>query len=154
MLGFLWFNFQPAKVFLGDSGSLVLGTLFSVLAITLIETPYYSIPVELKHISTPVLTMVILAYPLVDTLRVFTIRLKNGQSPFSADKRHIHHKYIALGFSHRKAVVHIYTMTLFMISVVWFVPFTDSTQSFIVTIFIVTLWVFVLQLLNKKKECK
>lgn len=113
--GFLFFNFSPAKIFMGDSGSLTIGCVISVLAIKMIETPASSIPKELLGHSVPVLTMAIMVYPLIDTLRIFVVRAKNGQSPFSADKNHLHHRLIKLGLSHAGTVTFLYLYNILVI---------------------------------------
>lgn len=101
LLGFLWFNRTPAKIFMGDTGSLLVGFIMALLAIKFIESvrilprthPY-------KILSVPVFTCAILAVPLFDTLRVFAIRLMKKQSPFHPDRNHVHHILIDLGLTH------------------------------------------------------
>lgn len=104
LLGFLVFNFAPARIFMGDSGSLVIGAIISVLAIRMIETPPADIPLYLKGVSTPVVAMAVLVYPLIDTFRVFFYRAIRGVSPFSADRNHIHHNLLDMGLSHAATV--------------------------------------------------
>lgn len=108
LLGFLVYNFHPAKIFLGDSGALMLGLLSYVFAVGIMES---NPPASMMHIPPPIAAMSMMAYPLVDTLRVFTIRVLQGRSPFSPDRLHIHHKMIELGWGHRmtSAAVWIYT---------------------------------------------
>jgi len=99
LLGFLYYNFNPARIFMGDTGSLVLGFVVAVLCIRLIQlnpdTNVYSV---LEH--APVFAMSIVAIPVFDTLRVFSIRIWQGRSPFSPDKNHIHHLLTNNGWSH------------------------------------------------------
>ncbi|MBA3901397.1 MAG: undecaprenyl/decaprenyl-phosphate alpha-N-acetylglucosaminyl 1-phosphate transferase, partial [Bacteroidetes bacterium] len=83
LLAFLFFNFSPAKIFMGDSGSLTIGFIFAFLAIRMIEFKSYNLPSELINISKPILALSILVYPLIDTLRIFIYRLVRGASPFS-----------------------------------------------------------------------
>lgn len=115
LLGFLVYNFSPAKIFMGDSGSLTIGLILSVLAIKLIEHPIEEVPMELVRISKPVFAMATLSYPLVDTLRIFIYRAIRGMSPFAADRNHLHHRIMDLGFGHRRTVLLIYTGSIFMI---------------------------------------
>ncbi|MCO4805915.1 MAG: undecaprenyl/decaprenyl-phosphate alpha-N-acetylglucosaminyl 1-phosphate transferase [Flavobacteriales bacterium] len=115
LLGFLIYNFSPAKIFMGDSGSLTIGLVLSVLAIKLIEYPTENVPNELLGISKPVFAMAALAYPLIDTLRIFVYRIIRGTSPFAADKNHIHHRLLELGFGHRKAVLLVYVSSIFIV---------------------------------------
>jgi UDP-GlcNAc:undecaprenyl-phosphate GlcNAc-1-phosphate transferase len=112
LTGFLIFNFSPAKIFMGDSGSLVIGMFICVLAIKMIEYPIDQLDLFWVHISKPVFAISALAYPLLDTLRVFIIRAVKGQSPFNADRNHIHHKLLDCGYSHAKTVIIIYIFSI------------------------------------------
>lgn len=114
LLGFLVFNFSPARIFMGDSGSLTIGAIISVLAINAIDLPTPQM-LEWFNPNAPVLVMAILVYPLIDTLRVFTIRAFKGVSPFTADKNHIHHRFIALGLNHRQTVLWLYLYNIIVI---------------------------------------
>jgi UDP-N-acetylmuramyl pentapeptide phosphotransferase/UDP-N-acetylglucosamine-1-phosphate transferase len=134
LFGFLFFNFQPAKIFMGDSGSLTIGCIISILAIRMIEHPVELLPDELIFISKPILAMAILCYPLVDTLRVFIIRAVEGRSPFSADKKHIHHKILERRKTHAKTVVVIYAINIFVVIAAAVIGyFTTATASLILT---------------------
>jgi UDP-GlcNAc:undecaprenyl-phosphate GlcNAc-1-phosphate transferase len=115
LLGFLVYNFSPAKIFMGDSGSLTIGLILSVLAIKLIEYPIDKVPMDLVRISKPVFAMATLSYPLVDTLRIFIYRAIRGVSPFAADRNHLHHRIMDLGLGHRRTVLLIYTGSVFVI---------------------------------------
>lgn len=98
LLGFLYYNFNPAKIFMGDTGSLVLGFVISVLCIRLIQL---NIDVRSSIIPhAPVFVFSIVAIPVFDTLRVFALRIWSGRSPFSPDKNHIHHLLTNNGWSH------------------------------------------------------
>ncbi len=108
LLGFLLFNFYPAKIFMGDSGSLIIGMLICVLSIKLIEYPIAQLDDFWVKISKPVFVIATLTYPLTDTLRVFIIRTMKGLSPFSADRNHLHHRLLDCGFSQTKTVCIIY----------------------------------------------
>jgi UDP-N-acetylmuramyl pentapeptide phosphotransferase/UDP-N-acetylglucosamine-1-phosphate transferase len=76
--------------------------------------------------------MAILAYPLVDTLRVFIIRASKGKSPFSADKNHIHHKLLALGFTHRQTSLILYAFSIFIILLTFLTPPYSPNVTFVV----------------------
>lgn len=117
LLGFLIFNFSPAKIFMGDSGSLIIGMFICVLSIKLIEYPVSRINDFWIHISNPVIVIAALTYPLTDTLRIFIIRAAKGQSPFAADRNHLHHRLLDCGYSHAKTVIIIYVYSLITISV-------------------------------------
>lgn len=105
IIAFLKYNYTPAKIFMGDTGSLLIGTVCSILAISFIEINQ-NLPVELQHYSlhaSPAVAIAILILPLFDTSRVFTIRLLEGKSPFHPDKNHIHHLLLRAGMSHMQA---------------------------------------------------
>jgi UDP-N-acetylmuramyl pentapeptide phosphotransferase/UDP-N-acetylglucosamine-1-phosphate transferase len=128
--GFLIFNFNPARIFMGDSGSLTIGAILTVLAIQLIETPTDFLKPPFDHISTPILAMAILAYPLIDTLRVFVTRAIKGKSPFEADRTHIHHKLQNKGYGHKRVVLIIYLFNLLIISCAVLFPSDLGTLTF------------------------
>jgi hypothetical protein len=87
-----------------------------VMATGVIATPADALPSAYAGGSTVVLAMCILAYPLVDTLRVFTLRAARGQSPFNPDRNHIHHRLMMLGWSHAKVSTTLYLYTgLFLV---------------------------------------
>lgn len=115
LIGFLVYNFSPAKIFMGDSGSLTIGLILSILAIKLIEYPVDQLPSSIVSISKPVFAMAALVYPLTDTLRIFIYRIRKGLSPFAADRNHIHHRLLDLGLGHRKTVLFIYATSFFII---------------------------------------
>lgn len=98
ILAFLYFNFNPARIFMGDTGSLVLGFVVAVLCIRLMQVNGAALNPAIPH--TPVFVASIVLIPVFDTIRVFTIRIWKGNSPFVADKTHIHHLLTNQGFSH------------------------------------------------------
>lgn len=98
--GFLKYNLSPAKIFMGDTGSLLLGLISAVMAIKFIElNKLPDVKIEAVY-AAPALALAVLIGPIFDTLRVFTLRIAAGQSPFNADRNHIHHRLLTLGFSH------------------------------------------------------
>jgi len=98
LLGFLYYNFNPAKIFMGDTGSLVLGFVTAVLCIRLIELNTAAQVHMLPH--APIFVLSVVMIPVFDTLRVFSLRIWSGRSPFSPDKNHIHHLLTNNGWSH------------------------------------------------------
>ena len=117
LLGFLIFNFSPAKIFMGDSGSLIIGMFICVLSIKLIEYPLTRLDSFWVRISNPIVVIAALAYPLTDTLRIFIIRAAKGQSPFAADRNHLHHRLLDCGYSHIKTVIIIYVFSFVTVGV-------------------------------------
>ena len=134
LLAFLRFNFNPAKIFMGDSGSLTIGFLFAVLAIELVEWEAQDLPKTINEISKPILAMCILVYPLIDTIRVFTLRAIKGVSPFTADRNHIHHRLMDLGMSHKQTVITIYLFNLLIIGSSIIAQQMDPTYAFLIII--------------------
>jgi UDP-GlcNAc:undecaprenyl-phosphate/decaprenyl-phosphate GlcNAc-1-phosphate transferase len=106
LLGFLFFNFHPASIFLGDCGSLFIG--FVMASLTLLERYVSHASSTLFPILMPV---VVLAVPLLDTATVIVIRLREGRPIYVGDNRHLSHRLLALGFSTRAAVLFIYLVT-------------------------------------------
>lgn len=154
LLGFLIFNFSPAKIFMGDSGSLIIGMLLSVLSIKLIEYPIDRIDPFWVKISSPILVIAALAYPLTDTLRIFIIRAAKGQSPFSADRNHLHHRLLDCGFSHTKTVIIIYVFTLVTIAVSLLSYYINASLSLLAVIGTCSLFILWIMYCNQKEKKK
>jgi UDP-GlcNAc:undecaprenyl-phosphate GlcNAc-1-phosphate transferase len=110
VLGFLRFNTYPASVFMGDAGSQLLGFAVGVLSLRATQNNE-----GVVSAATPIL---LLALPILDTLSVMVQRISEGRSPFSADKNHIHHKLLKMGFDHHEAVMVIYAIqaALFLVA--------------------------------------
>lgn len=103
LAAFLYFNWEPSRIFMGDTGALVLGLTLSFLTIRFINANH-SLPEDnpirfTSSIGTAIMIMII---PVFDTLRVIIVRLRKLQSPFRADTNHVHHQFLKLGFSHGK----------------------------------------------------
>lgn len=105
LFGFLKYNFYPAQIFMGDAGSLTVGFILGFLALMLTQRTGATI--------SPMVPVLILGLPLIDTLWVMGRRLLHGGSPFVADNGHVHHKFLDLGFEHRFTVLIIYSVSLF-----------------------------------------
>ena len=107
LLGFLWHNRPTARLFMGDAGSYFVG--FCVAIATLLAT-YSGYEGEAQHaVLAP---LVVMAVPLYDTITVIWIRLREGRSPFQADKNHFSHRLVELGFTKVQGVLTIYLTTL------------------------------------------
>jgi UDP-GlcNAc:undecaprenyl-phosphate GlcNAc-1-phosphate transferase len=120
LLAFLYYNITPAKIFMGDTGSLITGLLIGILTIKFIELNSQLTKEMLAHQfnSAPIVAFGILIVPLFDTLRVFTLRILDGKSPLHPDQNHIHHRLLAIGFSHIKATSVIVLANLLIIALV------------------------------------
>jgi UDP-GlcNAc:undecaprenyl-phosphate/decaprenyl-phosphate GlcNAc-1-phosphate transferase len=123
VLGFLRFNTHPARIFMGDSGSQMLG--FSVGALALLATQGEASPLSAA------LPLLLLGIPIMDTLTVMLTRIRAGRSPFSADSNHLHHRLLALGFAHREAVLLIYLMQVALVLLAYFLRFESDSEVFI-----------------------
>jgi UDP-GlcNAc:undecaprenyl-phosphate GlcNAc-1-phosphate transferase len=113
-LGFLPHNFNPAKIFMGDSGAMLLGLLVAAAAI--IVTGQIGVGTTTRRVQFPaflpiVLPIAVLLLPLLDMVLAVTRRVKAGSSPFKPDRLHMHHRLLALGHSHRRAVLIMYLWT-------------------------------------------
>jgi len=109
LLGFLFWNFPPAKIFMGDSGSLVIGFILGVLTVrTTYLTPGVEWGAGWYSVFAPV---IVLALPLYDLIVVSIIRMSRGKSPFVGDTNHFSHRLVARGMSKRTAVLCLYLVT-------------------------------------------
>ncbi|MFT3676656.1 MAG: MraY family glycosyltransferase [Chitinophagaceae bacterium] len=98
LFAFLYFNFNPARIFMGDTGSLVLGFVVAVLSIRLLQLNVTQHNPVIRH--APLFVLGIVLIPVFDTLRVFAMRIWRGRSPFVADRTHLHHLLTNQGFGH------------------------------------------------------
>ncbi len=104
LFAFLKYNFTPAKIFMGDTGAMLIGIICAILSIKFIELHKGLLPGNpYAFQAAPVVAIGVMILPLFDTLRVFITRALNGKSPFYPDRTHIHHLLIDFGFSHMQA---------------------------------------------------
>jgi UDP-GlcNAc:undecaprenyl-phosphate GlcNAc-1-phosphate transferase len=114
LVGFLVFNFnRNNKVFLGDTGSLFLGSIMAFLVFYILDTQNNLITDD--FITKPLLVILMLLYPLTDTLRAFLIRSYKNRSPFVADRIHLHHRLADKGYQHWQASVLIFVLSIFIL---------------------------------------
>lgn len=106
LAGFLIFNWHPAKMFMGDAGSLFIGFSLAFMAIAVSQTPGSRI--------YPVVPLLVLSLPIADALTLMTKRLLNGKNPFQADKQHLHHMFMRIGLSRQATVVAIICFSTLM----------------------------------------
>ena len=126
LIAFLIYNFSPAKIFMGDTGSLLIGLLNSVFVIKFIAVaadPSMGYPLQ----AAPALGFAILIVPLFDTLRVVSIRIISRRSPFSPDRNHIHHFLLDLGFTHRMISFTCIGINIAFITLAYFLRFSGTT---------------------------
>jgi UDP-GlcNAc:undecaprenyl-phosphate GlcNAc-1-phosphate transferase len=127
VLGFLRYNTHPARIFMGDAGSQLLGFTAAVLSLILTQDK------ELLYSAS--LPLLLLGVPVIDTLMVMTERIRQGRSPFQADRNHIHHRLLSLGFKHHEAVIIIYSVQALLLILAWNLRY--ASDLIIVTVFIV-----------------
>lgn len=157
LIGFLIFNWQPARIFMGDTGSLFIGTL---IALSIIMSMNYNgaSPVLAGEfeIKTKILVFPMFFFlPFADTLRVFLARIRKGKSPFSADKTHIHHFLLRTGYSHQKTTITTFATQLIVSLISVVVAFLISDLFYI--LYIIAMWfvyVFVLRFTVQRKIAK
>ena len=126
LAAFLIYNFYPAKISMGDTGSLLIGLVNSILVIkfiTVASNPAAPVPLE----SAPALGFAILIVPLFDTLRVVTHRIINRRSPFCPDRNHIHHFLLELGLSHKMIALSCVVTNILFIALAYSLRFAGAS---------------------------
>lgn len=119
LLAFLIFNRSPARIFMGDTGSLLIGLINAILAIHFIniaDAPGTALEMN----APPAIAISLLIIPLFDTLRVFAIRIFNRRSPFSPDRNHIHHILLDRGMSHSAVCISLLTANILFVAIAYF----------------------------------
>lgn len=134
------------RMFIGDGGTLVIGMMMSMFAISILGQNSVCADYAESGLSLVAMTLAILAIPVFDTLRVMTSRIIRGTSPFHPDKTHLHHLFIELGFSHAGTTMSILTLN-FLVVTTWFISYklgaTIEVQLYIViALSILTTFVF------------
>ena len=124
ILGFLRFNTHPARVFMGDSGSQVLGFSVAVLSVALTQDP--------RAPLSSALPLLLLGMPIIDTLTVMIRRVLAGRSPFDADRNHIHHRLLGLGLHHHEAVMLIYGLQAGLFVLAWMLRYEPDLINLLV----------------------
>lgn len=154
LIAFLFFNLSNRrKIFMGDSGSIFVGLLIAYFSVAALKTSTVTPLYEFKN--SAVLVMSVLCYPLVDTLRVFIIRICNKRSPFSPDRNHLHHILIDLGLRHRHASICISMFTIIITVISLSLNHLDINSHFIIMVSIVLACIITVSALKnyKKKSC-
>lgn len=115
LLAFLYYNFNPAKIFMGDNGSMVIGFLLPILAIYLLNTESVAIN------NQAVLVAGVLLLPIYDIARTLFFRVLSGNSPFQPDKTHIHHLLLKTGFNHKKSALILYASNIALLITAFYI---------------------------------
>ena len=126
LVAFLIFNLHPAKVFMGDTGSMLIGLINAILVIKFISISELS-AIKIPISASPAIGFAILMIPLLDTLRVFGIRMIHRRSPFSPDRNHVHHLLLDKGLSHKNITIVLVSINILCIAASFFARSLGST---------------------------
>lgn len=146
LCGYLFFNYPPAKVFMGDAGSLVIGFFVSVLTIK--STFYYSEGISLVPMAAPLL---IFAVPIYDTLSVIIIRIRNHKPIYTGDKNHFSHRLLRSGMSVRGALLFIYLIALGL-GIAALVMKTSEWQGQVILVVQAVIFISIIYLMERKQK--
>lgn len=136
-LAFLRYNLVKAKIFMGDSGSLILGFFAALLTIYFLQANQRSSNAELMYVDSMVFALAVLIIPVVDTVRVVFIRVfVLGRSPWHADRNHIHHVLLDIGLSHLQATTVLFSTNVFFIGLTYYLNWHLRAMYLLLTIFI------------------
>ena len=156
LVGFLKFNTFPARIFMGDTGSLVVGMILSVLAINCIKYGLVTETHSLPHIG-PLLAISLLAIPLFDSLRVFVVRAIKGKGTLTAARDHVHHALIDLGAGHKYTSLILYMVSVIIILftyVLLIINLNVNVSITILALFIFLLWLIPFYMLKSNYKLK
>jgi UDP-GlcNAc:undecaprenyl-phosphate/decaprenyl-phosphate GlcNAc-1-phosphate transferase len=152
--GFLRFNLYKAEIFMGDTGSLFIGLMSVIMAIEFIEGNKFSTAGSPLIYSAPAIAVAILIGPIFDTLRIFFVRIISGVAPFTADRNHIHHRMLRLGYTHLQTTIILAAINILSIVVTLF--FTNlGNYTLILMIFLISMafnWMVTFLIRSKERE--
>lgn len=155
LLGFLYFNWSPAKIFMGDTGAMLIGFILSMLAIHFIELNKANLEMTNYWVhASPAVAIGIMAIPIFDMIRVFGIRILQRRSPFRADRTHMHHILMDLGLSHRQVSSVLFMWGAFVIGLCVALRDFKSSNLLLVLICIVFVPSIILSKLRNKRMLK
>jgi len=145
VFGFLRFNTYPAKIFMGDTGSLFLGFVLGVLSVAL---TYGS-----DNAYAKTLPLLLVGLPIFDTIMVMIIRIYHKQSPFNADRNHLHHKLLDHGYKHYQSVLIIYLIQSVYILTAYFMRY-DTELNVILAFLVISSLTFLVGVAHKQPVAK
>lgn len=152
-LAFLRFNLVNAKIFMGDSGSMILGFLAALLTIYYLQANERFSDSILLHIDALVFALAVLIIPAIDTLRVVFLRVVIlRRSPFSADRNHIHHALLDIGLKHTQATFILVLVNIFFILITFYLNNYIRASYLIITISLLALLLSQIPFLIKKRQ--
>jgi UDP-N-acetylmuramyl pentapeptide phosphotransferase/UDP-N-acetylglucosamine-1-phosphate transferase len=152
LIAFLRFNITPAKIFMGDTGSMVLGYLLAFMSILFLQlNGTYS--GEFSFNSSPAMAIIVLILPLYDLLRSFFFRLIRKKNPFKPDKNHLHHLLLNLGFSHEIVTLILATYSISSIFIAYMLrSLNNQLVGFIVLGYTIILNIILVIFVKKKNH--
>jgi len=155
IVAFLKYNLTPAEIFMGDTGSLLIGTVCAILAIKFVEMNRQDV-VEARFMfgAAPAISIAILIIPLYDTLRVFLMRAVRGKSPFSPDKNHIHHLLLKAGLNHMQATFSLTLVNIFFILIAFSLHRLGSVFLLIIELMLALLLTALLQYMVRRNQAQ
>ena len=154
LVGFLRFNIFPARIFMGDTGSLVVGMILSVLAINCIKYGLVNENYSLPQIG-PILAISFLAVPLFDSLRVFIVRAINGNGTLTAARDHVHHALIDLGVGHKYTSLILFSVSAIIIVLTYLLinlNININISIAVLAVFSYALWLIPYYMLKSKSK--
>jgi UDP-GlcNAc:undecaprenyl-phosphate/decaprenyl-phosphate GlcNAc-1-phosphate transferase len=153
LISFFYYNVfsKKNKIFLGDTGSLTIGLVLGVLIVRFLQLEQLA---EGRAViePAPAFAFSLFILPLFDTLRVFSIRITQGKSPFKADRQHIHHRMLELGFSHLKSTTILISINLVFVIVCYLLQDLGNVILILLQFVIATLLSYWLMVLVKKRN--
>lgn len=155
LAGFFMYNVfgKKNKIFLGDTGSLLLGLTVSILMIRFLDPVINNGTSSFSH-SSPAIAAGVLVLPLFDTIRIFTIRILQGRSPFAADHQHIHHLLLGMGLSHLRSTLILLSANVFFILLCIWLAGLGNVALMLLVFSLATLMSAVLMKLKKRHSLK
>lgn len=154
LIGFLKYNIFPARIFMGDTGSLVVGMILSILAINCIKHGIVNESYSLPNIG-PLLAISFLAIPLFDSLRVFIVRAINGNGPLTAARDHVHHTLIDLGIGHKYSSLILFIVSVIIIYITYLLVMLNVNINLSIALLAVVsylLWLIPFYMLRSKSK--
>lgn len=149
LLSFLIFNFSKKnKIFMGDTGSMVIGFLLAYQAINFINIAFYETSI-LYSSKVLLFAVALFSFPLLDTIRVVFIRIKVGKNPLVADKNHIHHRLLECGLSHKKIALFTSIFTVITVSGIYLFQDLEVHR---LTLILLTMWFLSAVFISKMKR--
>jgi UDP-GlcNAc:undecaprenyl-phosphate GlcNAc-1-phosphate transferase len=150
LVAFILYNFQPAKIFMGDTGSLTIGLISAVLVVKFINLAPVNPQFQIKGV--PALAFSLVFIPLMDTFRVFALRIIKGRSPFSADRNHVHHYMLDKGLSHRQITLILVGSNLGLIVLCYLSMNLGATLLILISAIVYLCGIRILQVLPVQRQ--